>query len=74
MEGNLKEGKEYVIMVLKHKVIKNVRFNKIIEHMMRPDEDVRAREYFLVDLNVYFPLLYFFRLFVFAYGRIYKYL
>jgi hypothetical protein len=32
------------------------------------------QEYFTIDLNVYIPLLYFFKLFIFGYGHIYKYL
>lgn len=48
MEGYLKEREEWVMMVLKHGVLKIIRFDKIVEHMIRPDEEVGTRKCFLV--------------------------
>ena len=49
MEGYLKEREEWVMMVLKqNKALKTIRFDQVVEHMMRPDEEVGARKYFLV--------------------------
>jgi uncharacterized protein (DUF1015 family) len=49
MEEYLKGREEWVIMVLKqNNVLKTIRFNKIVEHMMRLDEEVELRKYFLV--------------------------
>jgi hypothetical protein len=48
MEEYLEGREEWIMMVLKHKVLKTIRFDKIVEHMMRPDEEVGARKYLLV--------------------------
>jgi len=37
---------QWVIIVLKHNVIKTIRFNEVVEHMI--EERARARKYFLV--------------------------
>ena len=48
MEGYLKEREEWIMMVLKHKVLKTIKFDRIVEHMMKLDREVGARKYFLV--------------------------
>jgi hypothetical protein len=48
METYLEGRKGWVMMVLKHNVLKTIRFKDIVEHMRRPDEQVGQREYFLI--------------------------
>jgi hypothetical protein len=38
----------WVMMVLKHNVLKTIRFEDIIQHMRRPEEEVGERQYYLV--------------------------
>jgi hypothetical protein len=50
MENYLREREEWVMMVLKQSnVLKTIRFDEIVEHMMLVDDEVRPRKYFLIQ-------------------------
>ena len=44
----LKRREEWVIMVLKHNVLKTIWFKDIIEHIRRIDKEAGERKYFLI--------------------------
>jgi hypothetical protein len=48
MEKYLEKREGWTMMVLKHKVLKTIRFKHIVEHMRRLDEEVGERKYFLI--------------------------
>lgn len=48
MREHLVRRQGWVMMVLKHNVLKTIRFEDIIQHMRRPEEEVGERQYYLV--------------------------
>jgi len=48
MEGYLKEREGWTMMVLRHNVLKTVRFEHIADHMQRLHQEAAERKYFLV--------------------------
>jgi hypothetical protein len=49
MENYLREREEWVMMVWKRDVLKTIRFDKIVEHMMLVDDEVGPRKYYLIQ-------------------------
>ena len=48
IKEHLNQRTDWVMMALKHNVLKTVRFEDIVEHMRRSAEEMGERKYFLV--------------------------
>jgi hypothetical protein len=48
MKGYLERREDWIMMVLRNNVLKTIRFENIVEHMKKLDEEAGRREYFLV--------------------------
>jgi hypothetical protein len=48
MEEYLKEREGWTMMALRHDALKTIRFEHIVDHMRRPDQEAGERKYFLI--------------------------
>jgi len=48
IKDHLAQRTDWVMMALKHNALKTIRFEDIVEHMRRPEQEAGERQYFLV--------------------------